>query len=131
MNLSKLFISLPSQRALLEEEAGIGNRANVAWLKPGAEGPRGSFQGRLARALTEGGAPRCTWAVRLILKLNEGSLGFSWPTCFYIGIEKLRGRLEHSEWRKPTGGRKHDGVRACDPQSVRCLFIKRQKEIDF
>lgn len=70
MNLSKLFTNLPSQRALLGEEAGIGHWASVMWLKPDAEKPRDGFQGRLARVLTNESALRATWVVRLILKLN-------------------------------------------------------------
>lgn len=58
VSLSKLFINLPSQRALLGEEAGIRNWANVVWLKPDAERPRGGFQGRSARVLTNESALR-------------------------------------------------------------------------
>lgn len=67
----RIFMNLPSQRALLGEEAGIGNWAKVVWLKPDAERPRDGFQGRSARVLTNGSALRSTWVVRLILKLNE------------------------------------------------------------
>lgn len=64
-----LFISLPDQRALSGAEAGIGNWANVAWLKIDAGGPRVGFQGRWARVLKRG-ALRSMGVVRLIQKLN-------------------------------------------------------------
>ena len=43
-----LFIILPDQRALSGEEAGMGNQADVAWLKIDAGGPRVGLQGRWA-----------------------------------------------------------------------------------
>lgn len=112
-----LFITLPDQRALSGEEAGIGNWANVAWLKIDAGGPRVGFQGRWAQV-------RCSelhvgGQVDSETKLEE----FRFLLTKFLSHNLKKNPLQTGTFKMYALGREHNDLGVCGVCSIQCLLI--------